>query len=397
MKANYTVYQKAKERKMQDIYTYNTQNIRDKKVIIYGTDSDAKQFALRLLNADIGFHFFLHTFENNITPASIYNRKVLSISEIDTKSSIIVTSHKHYFHAKKQLIKWNLDAYLVELEALHPNLYRQNVIIYGTGELGKKAYEHLHPHLNIAAFCDSAKAKQSTCYMDIKVIAPEKIPEKSNVLIASSFYDEIEETLHKCHVADDCIWGDLNQLLYKNSFLLYRKDAIGTLGCMYGFDLAFTVMQHDYKECGITLYGEKECTRQALERLRLLGFANIDSISRDTIHEDGTVYSIAYHNPYTKYLLLDKASAGLMNSIEQTGLGLQNFYWSENYAPLYDLSYQYRHHDFIDPTLGFATISEDSSYPGFIKYEFSADPQDNSPVRIAVSYTHLTLPTILLV
>ena len=82
-----------------------------------------------------------------------------------------------------------------------------------------------------------------------------------------------------------------------------------------------------------------------------------------------------------KYLLLDKFSVDLIRNIKQMGLNLHSFQWSENYASLYDLSYQCEHRDLLDPTLGFATISENSPHPGFVKYEYKTD-SGNIPLRI---------------
>ncbi len=55
---------------MRDIYEYKLDKVEGKKIIVYGTDMEAKLFALRLLNANINFDFFLYTFDNRIETVS---------------------------------------------------------------------------------------------------------------------------------------------------------------------------------------------------------------------------------------------------------------------------------------------------------------------------------------
>ena len=70
----------------------------------------------------------------------------------------------------------------------------EDIVIFGAGKLGRQAYEALHEHRRIVAFCDNDKAKQNI-YMGVKVYSFETLKEmfqgKAAIIIASGSFQDI--------------------------------------------------------------------------------------------------------------------------------------------------------------------------------------------------------------
>ena len=93
----------------------------------------------------------------------------------------------------------------------------KNIIIFGTGEFGKDAYDYykVQNNISIIAFCDNDEKKQNTTIFDIKIIHPNSILtlEYDEIVIASSFDDEIYKQLVGMKISDNNINTlNLNQI-----------------------------------------------------------------------------------------------------------------------------------------------------------------------------------------
>lgn len=75
--------------------------------------------------------------------------------------------------------------------------HKQNVIIYGTGEYGKLAYEILHNEYNIVAFSDSNIDRIGKNIKGIEIVSPDRINEFcfSSIIVAISRYREPAHSL----------------------------------------------------------------------------------------------------------------------------------------------------------------------------------------------------------
>lgn len=365
---------------MQNLYDYRRELIRGKKVVVYGTDADARQFARRLFNAGIEMHFFLHTLENEIEETYIYNRKIIERNDVKRNGYVVVTALKNFHNVAQEMKIWGIDSYLVELEQLNPVLVDARIVIYGTGARAERIYEELHPYLNVGAFCDSSEDKWGGRFLGKDVLAPQQIKKEDKILIASSFYEEIAKTLYKNNIEEQNIVIDYHQVVFKDSFVLYQLgENLGLLNSIYGFDSAFQAFSHDYDNYEIVLYGEKQAVQQAKRKLSVIGFGDILAVSRETEEEDGTIYNLLYekNNENKRYVLLDAYSDELVNMVTQMSVGFQSFQCSNNYLSFYDFSYLTRHQDVFDPNLGFATISNENEYPGFLTYEYLNGNSEN--------------------
>lgn len=45
---------------MRDVFSYDLREIENKEVIVYGCGETSRKFAIRLINNDIKFHYFLN-------------------------------------------------------------------------------------------------------------------------------------------------------------------------------------------------------------------------------------------------------------------------------------------------------------------------------------------------
>lgn len=358
---------------MRNLYEYKRELVKEKKVVVYGIGADARQFARRLFNADIEIDFFLCTLENEIEETYIYNRKVLERNDIDGNDYVIVTPAKNFQNDAKEMKIWGLDSYLVELEILNPVLADARIVIYGTGERAEQTYEQLGLFLNIGAFCDSSEDKWGGRFQGKAVLSPQQIKKEDKVLIASGYYEDIVKTLRLNNIEEKNIVLDYNQFIYKDSLVLYQLgETVGLLGSIYGFDQAFQAFSHDYENHEIVLYGEEQAVWQAKKKLSVIGFSDVLTVYRESEIEDGTIYNLLYekNSENKRYVLLDVYSDELVEMVTQMSADFRNFQCSNNYLSFYDFSYRSRHQDVFDPNLGFATISEESQYPGFLTYEY---------------------------
>lgn len=78
-------------------------------------------------------------------------------------------------------------------------LKEKEVIIFGGGRLGQKAYASLKKEVKVTAFCDNDVEKQNELLMGLRVISIEKLREINNdntmIMICSKFERDIKEQL----------------------------------------------------------------------------------------------------------------------------------------------------------------------------------------------------------
>ncbi len=89
---------------------------------------------------------------------------------------------------------------------------KSRVIIFGAGDYGASAYNTLKENYEIVSFCDNKKSIQGTRLFDIPVVSPQEIlsivDEDTDIVIAASYYIEIEEQLRQMGIDDYCIGFD---------------------------------------------------------------------------------------------------------------------------------------------------------------------------------------------
>jgi|GEM_PF-5867337 len=82
---------------------------------------------------------------------------------------------------------------------------KENLIIFGTGDIGKSAYYKLKNSYNVLFFVDSNCQKQNTLLFDIKILSPEILSEYKDtlVLIASTkYFNEIFNYLNQIGISN---------------------------------------------------------------------------------------------------------------------------------------------------------------------------------------------------
>ena len=115
---------------------------------------------------------------------------------------------------------------------IYHDLLKKDVIIWGTGNYGKKIYEILNKHINIRCFCDSFSEDKGdflgTPIMSYKT-AIEKYP-NSKIIIASSFYKTILDDISKNkQVASKIYHLDSRQRNFQEAYINLKENNINSV------------------------------------------------------------------------------------------------------------------------------------------------------------------------
>ena len=145
---------------MKSVFDYSLkEKLGDRQVIVYGWEGDAKSFALRLLENNISFDYFLQAEKGEYYQPCLLNKPIIGLDECRQKKDIvIIVSYKKAKEARCLLEENGLSQYLVEIEQYHPALKSDaGIAIYGTGSRASAFYKQVQGELNVHCFIDSYK------------------------------------------------------------------------------------------------------------------------------------------------------------------------------------------------------------------------------------------------
>ncbi|MDR7119214.1 hypothetical protein [Rheinheimera soli] len=94
-------------------------------------------------------------------------------------------------------IRQGKDAQSLAKGALSADYANQRILIFGTGEAGKRFYQMFHQHYQVLAFIDNDQNKQGTTLNNLPVLSPADIGAMSYdvIYIASQYYRAIYQQL----------------------------------------------------------------------------------------------------------------------------------------------------------------------------------------------------------
>lgn len=256
---------------LDSIFVYDNQIIdSDTKVIIFGCLDSAREFAMRLLNHDIQFDYFLCPNNGNYLLPYILSKPVISFEECRRlKKCIIVAPWLDLKYAKQILTAENLDKCLIEIEDLNPIIKNTStLVVWGTGSRAERFCSKYRDCINIKYFCDSNQKKAGAYFKGKEIIhfsTLESLPEDKVVIIASTAYKEIAAEAIKCGIKQNnifCIKYELSDFVIsfdEDNFLSYKISDIDNL-------------IRDYKNSNVILYGETNLVRSMVHKMEKLDF-----------------------------------------------------------------------------------------------------------------------------
>lgn len=362
---------------MNSIYEYiNLEKIKGKEVVCFGC-LDAKEFAVRLLEQDISFDYFLFLGDEKFILPQMMNKQIISINELMLlENYVVIVSYNELKHAYQVLGELELDDKIIQIEKIKEELFNtSNLVIYGTGERAKRIYKEISDFIEVTCFCDTSMDKAGSYFMDKLVIhasALSDLPNDTCVIIGSTYYNEIRSTVLQYGIDEKhifCVEYDITIFPDKEHKMTYKLKAV--------LDLI-----HDYKDKSFIIYGQKNIVREMSNIFLNLGINVNETIERDEFQEDGTVCSLAYYNLHDVIcVIVDAYSTYTHDLLEGLGLLETCYVWLENYSSFNFTCTDRLYKCVLDPHLGHAHISKNEEYPGFIKYKYSGS-EDNKPIVI---------------
>ncbi|MCM1498877.1 MAG: SGNH/GDSL hydrolase family protein [Clostridium sp.] len=365
---------------MNSIFEYvNLEKIEDKQVVCFGC-REAKAFAVRLLEQNICFDYFLFLGDDKYNLPHMLNKQVISIEQLKfLENYVVVAPYNELQHAYQLLSGLDLENNIIEIERLQSKLLStSNLVIYGTGGRAKRIYREINEYVEVKYFCDSNADKAGSYFEDkliIHAIALSDLPRDTCVIIGSTYYDEINSTVLQQGI-------DRNRIFYVEYDLTIFPDNEHSI--TYKLKSVIDLIR-DYKNKELILYGQKNIVYKMSEILLNLGMNVNKIIERDKLEEDGTICSLAYCDMQNVIcVIVDKYSAYTHDLLEGIGLSESQYAWVENYSSFNFTCTDRIYKSVLDPHLGHAHISSNEEYPGFIKYECINSESTNPVVILAL-------------
>lgn len=350
---------------MKSVFVYSLKDkLRDKQVIVYGWGGDAKTFALRLLENNIPFDYFLHTDKGKYYQPCLLNKPIIDLDECRQKKHIvIIVSYQKAEEARCLLERNGLSQYLVEIEHYHLALKSDaGIAIYGTGSRASAFYKQVQGELNVHCFIDSYK-KGSLFEKDIIIPAEiEQLPKDTAIVIASVHAGEINHTLIQNGIDPEKIFFIEYQFLVDAGGQQFRYP----LHCFH-----YAVMDVYVRKQGIIIYGMRETAYVLKERLEALGLQVNKVIVHEGTEEDGTIFQLAYEDMTDQVcIILDHYSEFAQSALEQVGIAENHFIWLERHHWFWAANKEQVCECCLDPHLGHVHVKDGEAYAGFMKYEW---------------------------
>lgn len=363
---------------MDLIFSYfNLEKLENKNIVCFGCLKSSREFALRLIGQDICFDYFLFPENNMYYLPHLMNKPVLNIEKLKALSDyVVLVSWKELSYARKVLYNAGLEQNLLEIERIQPKLTdASNLIIYGTGGRAKRLFNDINKYLDIYGFCDSNKDKSGSCLNDKPIIHASELSNFSKntcIIIGSTYYDEIKNTLLRYGIDEENIF----YVEYDLTIFPYDQHKISyNLTCLLE-------LINDCKDKKVILYGEKRTVQIMSKKFSYLGLNVREIIERDSLKEDGTIYSLVYYNiQNTICIIVDMYSKITHNALKEIGLEETQYAWVDNYSSYYVSGKETAYQCVLDPHLGHTYIHEDVEHPGFIEYK-NVSSEGESPIVI---------------
>lgn len=365
-------------------FSYEGNQVKNKKIIVYGYGRDTALFMLRLIEREIELEvaYFLCPEDADIESALFFFRPVLSLKklaemaehhEIDLSEYVLVASAVKYKEALYKKKRWNIDIKLAEFERFSDVVQKaDHIVIYATGARAKKVYEDFDELLKVDFFADSSQEKWAGEFCGKEILSPRQVVDLENsvVIVASASYETIKAYLIELGYLENRIFTLRHNLTANGRSLVeweVDKFVLTTL----------TAIHASAKD--VILYGYEKELEEAGRKLSRVGLPIKNCVARQSEDEDGTVFELLYlESEHTVFMVLDKPSENLADMYRKTGIDLSKIFFLYQLTECARADYPYIGAITYDPTLGFARKSV--SGPGdFTAYSFKGD---HRPVRI---------------
>lgn len=353
----------------KDVFLYDMNAIKDKKLVIYGCDENAIGFAVRLFNENIDFDNFLFAGKECIKETYLLNRKVLTIEEIDS-SFVIITSFLNYEKVREELSASSSEKYLISFENIHEEILDAgNIILYGTGKRAKKVWDNYGEILGISYIVDSDPEKWGKDFEGNTILSlDEKILYEENtvIIIGSTFLDEIYQKLIS--------YGINGENLFSVKYALEGRLEIGE-----NKFLNRTIRGHKQWFCDViyectnhkTIVFGTERNIDIAKKIFCLLKLNIESFTFCDKKNEKSIYSLLYYDtPQSIFILLDPLTKEYLAELKVLGLEKKRVYFWESFDSFHEEGTAYLTQS-LDVNLGYTYKSSSlNSEDGFMKYEF---------------------------
>lgn len=356
---------------MNSIFQYlNLEKIEGKEVVLFGC-LESREFALRLLEHGIYFHYFLFVEGNKYCLPHLLNKQIISTEELRMLNNyVIVSSYKDIGYAHEVLGKLGLEEKIVEIEKLKTELLEaSDIVIYGTGKRAERIFKDIDGYLEVNWFCDSNKSKAGSFFCGKPIIHSSELSDCSMdcyIIIGSTFYDEIRNTLLQCGIKENHIF-----------YMEYDLTVFSSSKQKYTYKLKHLLdLIRDCKSKRVLMYGEKNIVQKLSKVFNILDIEIESLIERNVFEEDGTIYSLAYFDMNNAICIVtDNYSVAVHDALDQMGIKETQYAWIENYNSFSISNPQREVLCLLDPHLGHAHTSDRERYPGFIQYEYVKDSE----------------------
>ncbi|MCI8378537.1 MAG: hypothetical protein HFH72_08450 [Lachnospiraceae bacterium] len=350
---------------MKSVFDYSLKDkLKDKQVVIYGWTGDARTFALRLLQENISFDFFLNIYIEECLQPRLLNKPIISLDECKQKKDIvIIVSYQKAEEARCLLEDNGLGQYLIEIEQYHHLLKGESgIAIYGTGSRASAFYKQVQDILSVRCFVDSYK-KGSLYGKDIIVPAElPQLPEDTAIVIASVHTREIYNTLIQNGIDCEKIFFIEYQFLIDAGQQQYRFP----MHCFY-----YAVMDAYVRKQGVIIYGIREVAYALKQKFELINIQINKVVTREAIEEDGTIFQLAYEDMRNQVCIIaDHYSETAQNALKQMGIADNHFIWLERHHWFWVADKEQICECLLDPHLGHVHARDGEAYAGFMKYEW---------------------------
>lgn len=374
----------------RDVFWYDRDALKNKKVVIYGCDENAIGFAVRLFNENIDFDYFLFPEKEVIKEAYLLNRKVLSIQDLES-NYVIITSYLDYESVREKLETSNSAKYLILFENIHREiLHAENIVLYGTGRRAKRVWDEYGEILGISHIVDSDSKKWGKDFEGKRILSLDEVilhEEGTAIIIGSTFLDEIYQKLMEHGVNERKVFS-IKYAFKEGQLEIGENKFLGKpiRGHKQWFcDIIYECTNHK------TIIFGKEKDIAIVKKIFCLLKINAESVIFCEKENEKSIYSLLYYDsPQSIFVFLDEISEEYLAKLKMLGIEKKKVYFWRSFDSFHEEGTAYLIQS-LDVNLGYTykSSSPNSEY-GFMKYEF--DTGESEPVRILALGGSTTYP-----